>query len=183
MAFKKNITITIALVISEIIISLAPSFLMIYIFDGTHQIQDLLFILLMIPLSIIGINFILFIISLVARLFLRTTYYIKNSSLEIKKNGNIKTIEYNAIGAIKYDFGRLTHYYPNRLSKLIFFDREFNVLTTINNPSLIMIIFLKKRCNKIKIQFYKNTRFLYFLIIINAIVLLSLLYDKILSNH
>ena len=56
MWFKRNITITLACVITEILISLVPMILFIYLFFMIDKINEIFSTLLIIPLMILVIN-------------------------------------------------------------------------------------------------------------------------------
>ena len=61
------------------------------------------------------------------------------------------------------------------------FDNNFKQLVSINNPPIIMMLLLRKKCKNARVTFYNNKRFLYFLIFINigalfAFILIKLLY-------
>ena len=79
MGFKRNITITLACVITECLISLIPMIFLIYLFFMIDKMGEILSTLLLVPFLILIVNVILFIISLIAQLFIKTKYYVKRS--------------------------------------------------------------------------------------------------------
>ncbi len=180
MAFKRNITVTIACVITEFLISLIPTISMIYIFFMTDDINEFFSTLLIIPYFILIINVVIIVISLIAQIFIKTKYYINKENLIIKTKDKIKEINYTEISNITYDFGDLTKF-NTKPSQLVLFNRNFKQLLSINNPSIIMVFLLKKRCNNSKISYYHNKRFLYLFLLINGIVLLIAILAKIIS--
>lgn len=181
MAFKKNITITIACVITECLISLIPAIFIIYGFFLTDKFDEIFSTLLIVPYFILIINIVLIIISLISQIFIKTKYYINKETLVVKNNSvSVREIKYNEITSITYDFGYLIRLDP-RPSQLVLFDKDFKELLSINNPSIIMVHLLKKRCKNAKISYYNHKRFLYLLALINGIVLLFAILTKIFS--
>ena len=86
--FKRNITITLACVLTECLISLIPVIFMIYLFFMIDKIGEIFSTLLLVPYFIFIINAILIIISLIAQLFIKTKYYVKKECLIIKTSNN-----------------------------------------------------------------------------------------------
>ena len=74
MRFKRNITSTLACVITECLISLIPMIFMIYLFFLEDNISELFSSLLAVPYFILIINVILIIISFIAQIFIKTKY-------------------------------------------------------------------------------------------------------------
>lgn len=180
MRFKRNITITLACVITECLISLIPSICMIYIFFIRDRIKEMLFTVLVVPYFILIINAILIIISLIAQIFMKTRYQINRESLVVETKNEVKEIRYEIIESIIYDFGDLTKFHTNP-SQLVLFDKDCKPLLSINNPSIIMVYKIRNKCKNRKIAYYNNKRFLYLLLLINSIVLLSLFLIKLFS--
>ena len=158
--FKRNITITLACVITECLISLIPAIFMFYLFFMMDKIGEIFSTLLVIPYLILIINVVLIIISFIAQRF-------------------VKEINYKEIVGITYDYGDLTKFHT-KPSQLILFDKEYNELLSVNNPSIIMVHMIKKKCKHAKVGYYHNKRFLYILLIINVLVLFAILLVKIL---
>lgn len=171
MGFKRNITITLACVITECLISLIPMIVMIYLFFMMDNISEIFSALLAIPYFILIINVILIVISFIAQIFIKTKYYVNDDCLVIKTKTKIKKINYNEIGGIAYDYGDLTRF-NTKPSELVLFDKEYNQLLSIDNPSIIMVHLIRKKCKYVKVRYYHNKRFLYLLLLINGIVLL-----------
>ncbi len=178
MEFKRNITITLACVITECLISLVPMIFMIYIFFMMDKINDIFSTLLIVPYFIIIINVVLIIISLIAQIFIKTKYYVNKESLVIKTKDNVKEINYDEIYGITYDFGDLTKF-NTKPSQLVLFDEKYKQLLSVNNPSIIMVHMIRRRCKNIKVSYYHNKRFLYLFALINGIVLLISILVKI----
>ena len=180
MVFKRNITITLACVITECLLSLIPTIFIIYLFFIPHEINEMLSTLLVVPYFILIINFILLTISLISQIFIKTKFYVNKESLVIERKNELKEINYTEIANMTYDFGDLTKF-NTKPSQLVLFDKDFKQLLSINNPSIIMVHILKKRCKNSKMCYCHNKRFLYFLILINGIVLLIALLAKLFS--
>ena len=70
MVFKRNITITLACVITECLISLIPMIFIIYLFFMMDKIDEMFSTLLIVPYFILMINVILIIISFIAQIFI-----------------------------------------------------------------------------------------------------------------
>ena len=178
MVFKRNITITIACVITECLLSLIPTIFMIYLFFMPDKINEMFSTLLVVPYFILIINFILITISLISQIFIKTKFYVNKEALVIKRRNDLKEINYSEIANMTYDFGDLTKF-NTRPSQLVLFDKDFKELLSIDNPSIIMVYMLKKKCKNAKMSYYHNKRFLYFLAFINGIVLLTAILAKI----
>lgn len=180
MGFKRNITITLACVITECLISLVPMIFIIYIFFAMDKISEIFSTLLVVPYFILITNIALIIISLIAQIFIKTKYYVNEKCLVVKTKSKVKEIIYEEIASIAFDFGDLTKF-NTKPSQLVLFDRQYNELLSVNNPSIIMVHMLKKKCKNIKVSYYHNKRFLYLLSLINGIVLLISILVKLFS--
>ena len=170
MIFKRNITITTALVITECLISIIPSIIFVFLFFMSDRIVELFSTLLVIPYFALIINIILFVVSLIAQPFLKTEFNVKKDALVVKKENDANEICYYKIANITYDFGDLSKFNP-KPSQLVLFDKDCNQLLSVNNPSIIMTAVLKSKCKNAKVCYYHNKRFLYLLLLINGIVL------------
>ena len=179
MGFKRNITSTLACVITECLISLIPMIFMIYLFFWEDNISELFSSLFAIPYFIL-INVILIIISFIVQIFIKTKYYVNAECLVIKTKTNNKEINYDEIGGITYDFGDLTKF-NTKPSQLVLFDKDYKQLLSINNPSIIMVHLIRRKCKHAKVSYYHNKRFLYLLLLINGIVLLISILVKLFS--
>lgn len=180
MGFKRNITITLACVITECLISLIPMIFMIYLFFMMDKIDEIFSTLLIVPYFILIINVILIIISFIVQIFIKTKYYVNAECLVIKTKTQNKEINYDEIKGITYDYGNLTKF-NIKPSQLVLFDKDYKQLLSINNPSIIMVHLIRRKCKNARVTFYNNKRFLYFLIFINigalfAFILIKLLY-------
>lgn len=178
--FKRNITITLACIITESLISIIPVIFMVYLFFMMDKIKEIFSTLLVIPYFILIINIILIIISLIAQIFIKTKYYVKYECLVIKTKTENKTINYDEIGEIIYDFGNIIKFNTTP-SQLVLFDKNYKCLLSINNPSIIMVHLIKKRCKHAKISYYHNKRFLYLFLLINSISLIIFILVKLFS--
>ena len=180
MGFKRNITITLACVITECLISLIPMIFMIYLFFMMDKIDEIFSTLLIVPYFILIINVILIIISFIAQIFIKIKYYVNAECLVIKTKTQNKEINYDEIKGITYDYGDLT-IFNTKPSQLVLFDKDYKQLLSINNPSIIMIHLIRRKCKYAKVCYYHNKRFLYLLLLINGIVLLFSILVKLFS--
>ena len=180
MGFKRNITITLACVITECLISLIPMIFMIYLFFMMDKIDEIFSTLLIVPYFILIINVILIIISFIAQIFIKTKYYVNAECLVIKTKTQNKEINYDEIKGITYDYGDLTKF-NTKPSQLVLFDKDNKQLLSINNPSIIMVHLIRRKCKHAKVSYYHNKRFLYLLLLINGIVLLISILVKLFS--
>lgn len=180
MGFKRNITITLACVITECLISLIPMIFMIYLFFMMDKIDEIFSTLLIVPYFILIINVILIIISFIAQIFIKTKYYVNAECLVIKTKTQNKEINYDEIKGITYDYGDLTKF-NTKSSQLVLFDKDYKQLLSINNPSIIMVHLIRRKCKHVKVSYYHNKRFLYLLLLINGIVLLISILVKLFS--
>ncbi len=175
--FKRNITATVACVITEFLLSLIPAIFIIYLVAVPEQISELPFTLLMIPYFVVIINVILMIVSCIAGVFLKTRYFIEDDCITVKDKYEVKRIAYRKISHITYDFGNLTKF-NGEPSQLVLFDDEFNQLLAVKNPSILMTYMIKKRCGIKKLSYYHEKRGLLISALVNGIVLLSVILIK-----
>ena len=170
MEFKRNVTSTLACVITECLISLIPMICMIYLFFMMDKIDEIFSTLLIVLYFILITNVILIIISFIAQIFIKTKYYINDECLVVKTKTTTTEIKYSVINVITYDFGDLTKF-NTKSSQLVLFDKDYKQLLSVNNPSIIMVHLIRKKCRHAKISYYHNKRFLYLLLLINSIFL------------
>lgn len=170
MEFKRNVTSTLACVITECLISLIPMICMIYLFFMMDKIDEIFSTLLIVLYFILITNVILIIISFIAQIFIKTKYYINDECLVVKTKTTTTEIKYSIINVITYDFGDLTKF-NTKSSQLVLFDKDYKQLLSVNNPSIIMVHLIRKKCRHVKISYYHNKRFLYLLLLINSIFL------------
>lgn len=178
MTFKRNITITIACIITECLLSLIPTIFMIYIFFLPDRISEIFSTLFIVPYFIFIANIALIIISLVAKVFINTKFYIKKETFVVKKNDYVMEIRYTEIAGLTYDFGDLSKFNA-RPSRLVLFDENYKPLISINNPSIIMVQKLKNKCKHVTPSYDHNKRFLYLFAGINGICLVLSILAKI----
>ena len=85
--------------------------------------EEFFWIILTMLVLIIVFNLFLYLISLIGKLFIKTTYIINEDKLIV--NGKIKkNIDLSQVEAITYDLGGLSKYGRNP-SKLVIFDKDF----------------------------------------------------------
>ncbi len=180
MGFKRNITITIACVITECLICLIPMIFMIYLFFGFDKINELFSTLLIVPFLILMTNVILIIISFISQIFIKTKYYVNDECLVIKTKINNKKINYNEISYIRYDYGDMDRF-NTKPSELVLFDKNYKQLLSVKNPSIIMVHLIRKKCRHVKVSYYHNRRFLNLLLLTNGAFLLILIFNKLFS--
>lgn len=154
--YKKNITIKIACVSTEFVICVIPMILIMFLFLSPERLTEFFWIILTMLVLIIVFNLFLYLISLIGKLFIKTTYIINEDKLIV--NGKIKkNIDLSQVEAITYDLGELSKYGRNP-SKLVIFDKDFKELLTIENPPLIMVVHVRKKCQRAKISYYNSKR-------------------------
>lgn len=61
------------------------------------------------------------------------------------------------------------------------FDKDYKQLLSINNPSIIMVHLIRRKCKHAKVSYYHNKSFLYLLLLIKGIVLLIFTLIKVFS--
>ena len=110
----------------------------------------------------------------------KTKYYVNAECLVIKTKIQNKEINYDEIKGITYDYGDLTKF-NTKPSQLVLFDKDYKQLLSINNPSIIMVHLIRRKCKHAKVSYYHNKRFLYLLLLINGIVLLISILVKLFS--
>lgn len=170
MMFKKNPTITIALVFTECMISLIPTILIIYLFFIPEKISELSSALLVIPYFLLIVNIILFVISLFLNLFSRTRFRVGNDKLRIQTKTNVKELEYCNISKIIFDFGNVFSQFNRTPAQLVLLANN-DVLLTIDNPSVFMSYQIKRKCEKASVCFIHEKRIWFFMVLINSITL------------
>ena len=172
---KRNITIKMACIITECLLSLIPMIVMIYAFFLPNEFNNIFSTLFIVPYFILVINTVLLLISLIAQIFIKTKYHLCDDALIIQAKSYTREIKYSQVAAMTYDLGTLTRWNP-KPSELVLFDKNFKQLLSITNPSIIMVALLKKKCKNTKISYFHTKRFLSLLAIINgAFLLVSLL--------
>ena len=181
MTFKRNPTATIACVINECLVSLIPAIVIVYFFFIPNLMNELLSTLFIIPYFAFILNVVLIFISLISGVFIKTRYCVGKESLVVKQKDNVKEIKYNEIASITYDFGNVFSQFNRTPSQLILLSREGKRLLAVNNPSIAMALFLRKKCKHSLVRFDHNKRILFFLTLINGIVLLLGALIKILQ--
>ena len=181
MWFKRNITITIACVITEFLICLIPTIFMIYVLFLRDKISEILSTLMIVPCFILLANVFLLAISLISLIFIKTKYKVGADHLVVVTKSKTTEIKYDTIARIAYDFGYLLSRYNLQPSQLVLFDSNHNQLLSINNPSIIMTFLICKKCNGAKITYHNNKRFLWLLAVVNGIFLLFSIIITILS--
>ena len=179
MSLKKNITITIACIITECLLSLIPAILILYAFFGDIIDENIFVVLAVVPLLIIVFNAVLFLISLFAKIFIKTTYIVEENYITKQSPHGTITVNFSEVHVITYDFGDLSKWngHPSQLS---LFDKSCNLLLCIKNPPIALVYLVKKRC-KATTNYYHAKRIIYLLLLINGLVLLFCLLAKIFS--
>ena len=172
MRFKRNPTATIACVMNECLVSLIPAIVIVYVVFIPNQINDLLSTLFIVPYLAFVLDVMLIFFSLIAGIFIKTTYCVGKESLVVKQKDYVKEIKYNEIASFTYDFGNVFSQFNRTPSQLVLLSREGKQLLVINNPSITMALFVWKKCKHAEVHLEHNKRILFFLAIINGIVLL-----------
>jgi len=169
--FKKNPTITIALVFTECMISLIPTILIIYLFFIPEKISELSSALLVIPYFLLIVNIILLVISLFLNLFSRTRFRVGKDNLRIQTKTNLKELEYCNISKIIFDFGDVFSQFNRTPAQLVLLASNDDVLLTIDNPSVFMSYQIKRKCENASVCFVHEKRIWFFMVLINSITL------------
>ncbi len=179
MVFKRNVTITVACLFNELLLSFIPSIFIVYIFFFLDKISEIYLALLVVPLMMVVFDVVLLIISFICQIFMKTKYYVGKDSLIVQEKEKTKEINYNEITDISYDFGRLGIPADTTSSQLVLFCKDSKEMLTINSPSIIMTHIIRKRCKNAKTCYYNNKRLLFFLALTNGIVLVVSILGKI----
>lgn len=173
--YKKNITIKIACISTEFLICVIPMVLIMFLFLVPERLTEFIEVIGTIFILIVVFNLFLYIISLIGKNFIKTIYLINNDELIIRRNSKNKIIDLKSVNAITYDLGELNKYGSNPF-KLVLFDKNYNNLITIENPPLIMVFHIKKKCNTAKISYYNSKRIFFFLLLCSgSAVVISLI--------
>ncbi len=141
--FKRNVTATAACVINECLISLIPTVAIIIPVFMRININEVFSTLFGIIYFLVIADVICLIISLIAGVFLKTTYRLEDDRITVKDQGGERSIYYYEVAHITYDFGTLERW--NRSpSQLVLFDENFATLLSVNNPSILMTHIIKR---------------------------------------
>lgn len=167
--YKKNITIKIACVSTEFMICVIPMVLIMFLFLSPERLTEFFWIILTMLVLIIVFNLFLYLISIIGKLFIKTTYIINEDKL-IVNGKKLKNIDLLQVEAITYDLGELSKYGRNP-SKLVIFDKDYKELLTIENPPLMMVVHVRKKCQRAKISYYNSKRILFFLVLCSGIAI------------
>lgn len=179
MKFKRNPTATIACVVNECLLSLIPAIVIVYVFFIPNQINELLSTLVIIPYFAFILNVVLIFISLISGIFIKTKYCIGKEALTVEQRDNVKEIKYDEIASITYDYGNVFSQFNRTPSQLVLFAKDGKRLLTVKNPSITMTHVIRKKCKHSEVCFEHNNRILFFLSLINGIVLLTGVLIKI----
>ena len=161
--YKKNITIKIACVSTEFLICIIPMYLIMTIFLTPHRINEILEAMGTMLLIIIAVNLFLYGISLIGKIFIKTTYIIDDENLIIKEENNERVISLQSVKSIIYDLGLLSRY-GETSTKLVLFDANYKMIISIINPPLTMVAKNKKKCKTAKVSYDNSKRFVTFLL-------------------
>lgn len=168
--YKKNITIKIACIFTEFMICVIPMVLIIFLFLSPERLTEFFWIILIMLVLIIVFNLFLYLISLIGKIFIKTTYIINEDKIIVNGKNYKKTIDLSQVEAITYDLGELSKYGRNP-SKLVIFDKDYKELLTIKNPPLMMVVHVRKKCQGAKISYYNSKRILFFLVLCSGIAI------------
>lgn len=168
--YKKNITVQLACILTESLICSIPM-VFILLFLVPAGLAETFECILMALIMIVVINLFLYIISLIAKLFIKAIYIINNNDLIIQKNNKERIIDLKSVNFITYDLGEL-----KQPSKLVLFDKDYKELLAIENPPLMMVAHIKKKCYFARVSYYNSKRFLFLLLLYCGIaVVISLI--------
>lgn len=173
--FKKNITIDLATFFTEISLCSIPFGLIkiVFIDKNYHELYSFLLVIL---LLIVFLNICCYLITLISRIFIKTTYIVDDDKLIIQKGNNEQIIEFNKVMYITYDF-RVISKNNSLPSTLSLFSKEYKELITIKNPPHIFVRNAKRKCQNAIFKYRNSKRFLVILIIfIITFIFLEILY-------
>ena len=172
MMFKRNPTITIALVFTECMISLIPTMLIIYLFFVPEKIGELWSGLFAVPYFLFIFNIILLVLSLFLTIFAKTRFRVGADNLRIQTKTNAKELAYSNISKITFDFGNIFSQFNRTPAQLVLSGNNGEVLLTVNNPSITMSYLIKRKCKKASVYFVHEKRIWFFMILINSITII-----------
>lgn len=162
--YKRNIMIKVAGVISELIITFIPIYLISSLLLFPPLIfKDFIKFTGLTILVIVIVNIIFYIIAAIAKIFIKTAYIITSDSLITQINNEVhSTIYLKDVYYLTYNFGAIDGQ-PSP-TELVLFDKEHKYLISIENPPLLMVINIKKKCLNAKITYLNSRRILFFLV-------------------
>lgn len=166
MKFKRNLTITLACILSESLISFIPMLLIMFFVLMPEKSNEFIpGVLLGIPMIIVIINIFLYLLGLIFKIFQKLIITINQDHMIIENKNSIKTIYYKDIKGITYDLGTLPSRTSSQDSELVIFGENYSTLVSIKNPSLLMTHLIKRKCKHIKVSYYHSKRLLYMVLI------------------
>lgn len=179
MKFKRSIGAALICFFTEFMICLTPILIMFNLILIDKKILGLFYSFLFYIILILIMDFIPMTVLLIAKIFMRTKFYVNDDCLVIKTKTESREIKYTEIGGITYfdntDFGRGADHTP----KFVLFDKDNKQLLSISEPSVIMVHLIIKKCKHIKAKYYNNKKsMLVIALIINIIALLFILLIK-----
>ena len=162
--YKRNIMIKVAGVISELIITFIPIYLISSLLLFPPLIfKDFIKFTGLTILVIVIVNIIFYIIAAIAKIFIKTAYIITSDSLITQINDEVNsTIYLKDVYYLTYNFGAIDGQ-PSP-TELVLCDKEHKYLISIENPPLLMVINIKKKCLNAKITYFNSRRILFFLV-------------------
>lgn len=167
MRFKRSLCSAIICYYTEFFTGLTPILIMVNLVLVDNKILALFYSFLIYIIFTLVINLIPMTILLIAKIFMRTKFYVNDDCLVIKTKTESREIKYTEIGGITYFdytyFGRRGDPKP----ELVLFDKDNNQLLLIDHPSVIMVHLIIKKCKHIKAKYinYKKSMLLTLLII------------------
>lgn len=180
MKFKRNITITASCMLSELIICLIPIYIMFFLTASSELGIQWIGSLIFVPLIIFIIHIICLIISVVSSIFMHLTIILEKDFLVIKNKTKITTIKYDEIHSIVYDLGEYGgKSQKGKNSRLVLYDKDYNRLLDIYNPSIMMVHLIKKRCKNAEVDYYNKNRLLWLFLITILITFVIGLIDML----
>ncbi len=106
--YKKNITIKIACVFTECMICTFSMTLIMLLILAPEKLNKFIEILVALFLLTVVVDLLLYIISLIEKLFIKTIYIIDNEKLIVRRKNKEEVIDLKSVNAITYDLGNLT---------------------------------------------------------------------------
>ncbi len=170
MTFKRNITFTLASSFTEWMISFMPAILIMVLIIRPEELEEALYSIWLLPLFAVMVNMFLLLISLLAGIFMRTRYVVKDGTITKISKKEVIRIPYEAVDSIHFDLGMLWKY-GSIPSELVLCDKKDKILLSVKNPSVTMVHLIRKKCKIRKVHYENGKRFLWSFLLMNGAAL------------
>ncbi len=159
--------------------SFFPSIPLVFWLFLPENMGELAWAIWIVPGFILLLDGILWIISLIAKLFIQEEICLEEEKMIVKNKNGERTIFYEEIAGIAYDLGEYTQKYNTGSSAVWLFNDKDEQIFRMSNPSLPFMLALRSKCKGVKVNYYNWKRFLYFFLLTNGVILPTLLLFKI----